>query len=222
MIWDSRGDGKSNNAPSNVEEDDDTFSILARRLSKPGVWVSPSTKVSGPPTTLQKGHHRATRGRKKSDCRFEGGCGIECRLYDMCATLLPLALRWAAAHYTSLQKFSGTRISARSGVMSILRRPISTAGWSGTTAQNQKLRIQSRCWWKIWPLRREIQGWTVHLFVHLLAQRWTNVSNSQRTRREEYDKGQLYESESFTIQKTDAPSKIQTCGVLLRGKARAR
>jgi integrase len=62
---------------------DDTFSILARRLSKPGVWVFPSSKVSGPRTTLQKAHHRATRGRKKADGTFEGGCRIQCRLYDM-------------------------------------------------------------------------------------------------------------------------------------------
>jgi integrase len=83
MIWDNTGDGKSNNAHRTLKMTDDTFSILGRRLSKPGVWVFPSTKVSGPRSTLQKAHHRATCGRKKSDGTFEGGCGIQCRLYDM-------------------------------------------------------------------------------------------------------------------------------------------
>jgi hypothetical protein len=62
---------------------DETFQIFRRRLSVPGVWVFPSSKNDGPRTTLQKAHQRATQGRRTRDGKYEGGCGIECRLYDM-------------------------------------------------------------------------------------------------------------------------------------------
>jgi integrase len=62
---------------------DETFRIFARRLSKPGLWVFPSVKNSGPRTTLQKVHTEATRGRKDKQGNYKGGCGVGCRLYDM-------------------------------------------------------------------------------------------------------------------------------------------
>jgi hypothetical protein len=65
-----------------------------RRLSKPGRWVFPSPKNDGPRTTVQKSHTRAVRGVQKKDGNYEGGCGIQCRLYDMRHTF---ATRFAPA-----------------------------------------------------------------------------------------------------------------------------
>jgi Phage integrase family len=59
-----------------------------------GNWVFPSSKNDGPRTTLQKSHQRATRGKRTEDGKYEGGCGIECRLYDMRHTF---ATRFALA-----------------------------------------------------------------------------------------------------------------------------
>jgi integrase len=82
-IWDSSAEGKSQNAHRKLKMTDETFRIFDRRLSVPGVWVFPSSKNNGPRTTLQKAHQRATRGKKTKDGRYEGGCGFECRIYDM-------------------------------------------------------------------------------------------------------------------------------------------
>ncbi len=93
-IWDSSADGKSKNAHRKLKMTEDTFRILQRRLSQPGHWVFPSPKNNGPRTTLQKSHERATRGRKTNTGDYEGGCRIQCRLYDMRHTF---ATRFALA-----------------------------------------------------------------------------------------------------------------------------
>ncbi|MEX2261064.1 MAG: tyrosine-type recombinase/integrase [Bryobacteraceae bacterium] len=93
-IWDNNAQGKSRNAHRKLKMTDETFRIFQRRLSVPGVWVFPSSKNEGPRTTLQKAHRRATRGKKTRDGKYEGGCGIECRLYDMRHTF---ATRFALA-----------------------------------------------------------------------------------------------------------------------------
>ena len=93
-IWDNSAEGKSRNAHRKLKMTDETFRIFRRRLSIPGVWVFPSSKNDGPRTTLQKAHQRATRGKKTKDGKCEGGCGIECRLYDMRHTF---ATRFALA-----------------------------------------------------------------------------------------------------------------------------
>lgn len=93
-IWDTSAEGKSKNAHRKLKMTDETFRILERRLSIPGVWVFPSSKNGGPRTTLQKAHTRATRGKKNRKGQYEGGCGIGCRLYDMRHTF---ATRFALA-----------------------------------------------------------------------------------------------------------------------------
>jgi integrase len=93
-IWDNSAEGKSRNAHRTLKMTDETFRILHRRLSVLGVWVFPSPKNDGPRTTLQKAHRRTTRGTKNKDGKYEGGCGIECRLYDMRHTF---ATRFALA-----------------------------------------------------------------------------------------------------------------------------
>jgi integrase len=93
-IWDNSAEGKSRNAHRRLKMTDDTFRIFERRLSVPGVWVFPSSKNPGPRTTLQKAHERATRGKKTTGGKYEGGCGIGCRLYDMRHTF---ATRFALA-----------------------------------------------------------------------------------------------------------------------------
>jgi integrase len=93
-IWDSSADGKSQNAHRTLKMTDQTFSVLARRLSTPGVWVFPSSKIKGPRTTLQKSHENATRGRKNATGGYDGGCGVVCRLYDLRHTF---ATRFALA-----------------------------------------------------------------------------------------------------------------------------
>jgi integrase len=82
-IWDTSTEGKSKNAHRKLKMTDETFRIFERRLSAPAAWVFPSSKNDGPRTTLQKAHERATRGKKNKKGEYEGGCGIECRLYDM-------------------------------------------------------------------------------------------------------------------------------------------
>jgi integrase len=93
-IWDNSSEGNSKNAHRKPKMTEETFRIFARRLSVPGVWVFPSTKNNGPRTTLQKAHQRATSGKGNKDGRYEGGCGIQCRLYDMRHTF---ATRFALA-----------------------------------------------------------------------------------------------------------------------------
>jgi integrase len=93
-IWDNSAEGKSRNAHRKLKMTDETFRIFERRLSVPGVWVFPSTKNDGPRTTLQKAHERATRGKCTEVGRYEGGCGVICRLYDMRHTF---ATRFALA-----------------------------------------------------------------------------------------------------------------------------
>lgn len=93
-IWANRSEGKSKNAHRMLKMTEETFRILSRRLASPGIWVFPSPKNDGPRTTLQKAHERATRGKKNKDGKYEGGCGIECRLYDMRHTF---ATRFALA-----------------------------------------------------------------------------------------------------------------------------
>lgn len=73
---------------------EETFRIFSRRLANLGVWVFPSPKNDGPRKTLQKAHERAIRGKKNKGGKYEGGCGIECRLYDMRHTF---ATRFALA-----------------------------------------------------------------------------------------------------------------------------
>jgi integrase len=82
-IWDSSAEGKSKNAHRKLKMTDETFRIFARRLSKPGLWVFPSGKNSGPRTTLQKVHTLVTRGKENKERNYEGGCRVQCRLYDM-------------------------------------------------------------------------------------------------------------------------------------------
>jgi integrase len=93
-IWDNSSEGKSKNAHRKLKMTEETFRIFARRLSVPGVWVFPSSKNDGPRTTLQKAHQRTTSGKSNKEGRYEGGCGIECRLYDMRHTF---ATRFALA-----------------------------------------------------------------------------------------------------------------------------
>ena len=93
-IWDTSAEGKSRNAHRKLKMTEETFRIFARRLATPGVWVFPSSKNEGPRITLQKAHQRATRGKKNKEGKYEGGCGIECRLYDMRHTF---ATRFALA-----------------------------------------------------------------------------------------------------------------------------
>jgi integrase len=93
-IWHSSAEGKSRNAHRKLKMTDKTFQIFARRLSTPGVWVFRSSKNDGPRTTLQKAHMQATRGRLTREGKCEGGCGLECRLYDMRHTF---ATRFALA-----------------------------------------------------------------------------------------------------------------------------
>ncbi|MBV9501043.1 MAG: site-specific integrase [Acidobacteriaceae bacterium] len=93
-IWDNSAEGKSKNAHRKLKMTDESFRIFERRLSTRGVWVFPSSKNDGPRTTLQKAHIRATRGKKNRKGEYEGGCGIECRLYDMRHTF---ATRFALA-----------------------------------------------------------------------------------------------------------------------------
>ena len=93
-IWDNTAEGKSRNAHRKLKMTDKAFHIFTRRLSKPGVWVFPSPKNDGPRTTLQKAHRHATRGRLNKQGKFEIGCGVECRLYDMRHTF---ATRFALA-----------------------------------------------------------------------------------------------------------------------------
>lgn len=93
-IWDTSAEGKSKNAHRKLKMTDETFRIFERRLSIPGFWVFPSSKNEGPRTTLQKAHTRATRGKKNKKGQYEGGCGIECRLYEMRHTF---ATRFALA-----------------------------------------------------------------------------------------------------------------------------
>lgn len=93
-IWDNSAEGKSKSAHRKLKMTEDTFRVFKRRLSKPGMWVFPSPRNDGPRTTLQKSHEYATRGRKNKQGEYEGGCGIECRLYDMRHTF---ATRYALA-----------------------------------------------------------------------------------------------------------------------------
>ncbi len=93
-IWDTSAKGKSKNAHRKLKMTNETFRIFERRLSIPGVWVFPSSKNDGPRTTLQKAHERAARGKKNHNGEYEGGCRIECRLYDMRHTF---ATRFALA-----------------------------------------------------------------------------------------------------------------------------
>jgi integrase len=82
-IWDNGSAGKSKNAHRKLKMAEGTFRIFARRLSIPGVWVFPSSKNDGPRTTLQKAHQRTICGKRNRGGQYQGGCGIECRLYDM-------------------------------------------------------------------------------------------------------------------------------------------
>src|SRR5579859_5942049 len=87
-------EGKSKNAHRKLKMTEETFRIFARRLSIPGIWVFPSSKNDGPRTTLQKAHQRTTCGKSNKEGKSQGGCGIECRLYDMRHTF---ATRFALA-----------------------------------------------------------------------------------------------------------------------------
>lgn len=93
-IWDNSAQGKSKNAHRRLKMTDKTFHVFARRLSEPALWVFPSPKSDGPRTTLQKSHRRAVRGRPDKEGKYQGGCGVECRLYDMRHTF---ATRFALA-----------------------------------------------------------------------------------------------------------------------------
>jgi integrase len=93
-IWDNTAEGKSRKAHRKLKMTDKTFHVFARRLSTPGDWIFPSSKNDGPRTTLQKAHTNSTRGRLNKEGKFEGGCGVECRLYDMRHTF---ATRFALA-----------------------------------------------------------------------------------------------------------------------------
>jgi integrase len=94
-IWDNTDEGKSKNAHRRLRMTEETFRVFARRLSKPGHWVFPSSKNDFHRTTLQKAHEEATRGLKdKKTGEFVGGCRVECRLYDMRHTF---ATRFALA-----------------------------------------------------------------------------------------------------------------------------
>jgi integrase len=93
-IWDNSAEGKSRNAHRKLKMTDETCSIFQRRLSVPGIWVFPSTKNNGRRTTLQKAHRRATLGKRTKDGNYEGGSGVEYRLYDMRHTF---ATRFALA-----------------------------------------------------------------------------------------------------------------------------
>jgi integrase len=93
-IWDNSAEGKSRNAHRKLKMTEETLRVFDRRLSQPGLWVFPSPKNKGPRTTLQKSHTYAVRGRRNNDGKWEGGCGVECRLYDMRHTF---ATRFALA-----------------------------------------------------------------------------------------------------------------------------
>jgi integrase len=93
-IWDNSSEGKSKNAHRKLKMTEETFRIFERCLSVPGVWVFPSTKNNGPRTTLQKAHQRAISRKRNNDGKPEGGCRIQCRLYDMRPTF---ATRFAPA-----------------------------------------------------------------------------------------------------------------------------
>ena len=93
-IWDSSAEGKSRNAHRTLKMTDQVFSIFARRLATPGTWVFPSQRISGPRTTLQKAHELATKGRRTREGKYEGGSGVQCRLYDFRHTF---ATRFAVA-----------------------------------------------------------------------------------------------------------------------------
>src|SRR5579872_4435344 len=81
-IWDNSVEGKSNNAHRKLKMTDKTFQIFTRRLATPSAWVFPSSKNAAPRTTLQKAHKHATRGRLNRQAGPEGGCGVNCRLYE--------------------------------------------------------------------------------------------------------------------------------------------
>jgi integrase len=93
-IWDNTAEGKSRNAHRKLKMTDRTFNVFAGRLATAGAWVFPSSKIDGPRTTLQKAHTQATRGRLSKQGKFEGGCKVYCRLYDMRHTF---ATRFALA-----------------------------------------------------------------------------------------------------------------------------
>jgi integrase len=93
-IWDSGAEGKSKNAHRKLKMTEETFRIFEKRLATPALWVFPSSKNDGPRTTLQKSHERVTHGKKNSKGEHEGGCGVECRLYDFRHTF---ATRFALA-----------------------------------------------------------------------------------------------------------------------------
>jgi integrase len=94
-IWDNSAEGKSKNAHRKLRMTDETFRVFARRLKTSGMWVFPSPKKNkGHRTTVQKSHEFTTRGRENKQGEYEGGCRIECRLYDMRHTF---ATRFALA-----------------------------------------------------------------------------------------------------------------------------
>jgi integrase len=94
-IWDNTDEGKSKNAHRRLRMTEETFRVFARRLSKRGPWVFPSSKNDFHRTTLQKAHEYATRGVKdKKTGEYVGGCRVGCRLYDMRHTF---ATRFALA-----------------------------------------------------------------------------------------------------------------------------
>jgi integrase len=82
-IWDTSAKGKSKNAHRTLRMTDETFRIFARRLLKPGVWVFPSMKNSGPRRTIQKSHEAVEETIK-----------LKCRPYDFRHTF---ATRFALA-----------------------------------------------------------------------------------------------------------------------------
>jgi integrase len=84
-IWDTSADGKSRNAHRTLKMTDRTFSVFARRLSTPGVWVFPSPKNQGPRTTLQKSQEQAARGSKNEEGSYEGAAALPVA-YTICGT----------------------------------------------------------------------------------------------------------------------------------------
>jgi integrase len=94
-IWDHTDEGKSRNAHRILRMTEESLRVFARRLSIPGRWVFPSSKLPNEPrTTLQKAHERITRGRKIGLDEYEGGTGVKCRIYDFRHTF---ATRFALA-----------------------------------------------------------------------------------------------------------------------------
>jgi hypothetical protein len=73
---------------------DEVYEIFTRRLATPGTWVFPSSKIDGPRTTLQKAHEQAIKGQRNKQGQYEGGCGVQCRIYDFRHTF---ATRFATA-----------------------------------------------------------------------------------------------------------------------------